>query len=140
MGDCSDTVGSMNASFKCSERKQGAFLYLPFYGNTTDTVRTKAYETYIRKHCDSWIEFAISNDFDVQLEDIILVTGCDLTSSWAMATFVDSSDLKINLRVHASANESATFQWSDSTQPHNNESTQVSQSSLYFFFPADLGK
>jgi hypothetical protein len=132
MGNCSGTVGSMSTSFKCSERKQGAFLYLPFSGNTVDTVRTKAYETYIRKHCDSWIEFAISNDFDVRLEDIILVTGCDLTSSWAMATFVDSLDLKINLRVQAFENESATFQWSDSTQPHNNESNQVSQSNLYF--------
>ena len=72
------------------------------------------------------------NDFDVRLEDIILVTGCDLTSSWAMATFIEPSGLKINLRVQAFENGSARFQWSDSTQPHNNEPNQVSQGSLCF--------
>jgi hypothetical protein len=78
------------------------------------------------------MEFAISNDIDVRLEDIILVTGCDLASSWAMATFVDSSNLRINLRVKTLPDKRATFEWSNSTQPHNNESNEVSQSSLYF--------
>ncbi|KAH9074229.1 hypothetical protein EDB83DRAFT_2219081 [Lactarius deliciosus] len=73
-------------SFQC-RRDKGAFLSLPFDGLDEDAIRTKAFEMYIRKHCDSWLEFAISNDLDVLLEDIVLVTGCDLTS---MKTYTET--------------------------------------------------
>ncbi|KAH9008785.1 hypothetical protein EDB85DRAFT_1542726 [Lactarius pseudohatsudake] len=112
-----------SASFRC-RRNKGAFLSLPFNANRADTIRTKAFETYIRKHYDSWLRFAIVNDLDVRLEDIILVTGCDLTSSWAMAAFVNSWDPEITLSVHASRAGGARFQWSVTNQPHNNETKQ----------------
>ncbi|KAH9074324.1 hypothetical protein EDB83DRAFT_1955510 [Lactarius deliciosus] len=115
-----DEAGS--ASFKC-RRSKGAFLSLPFNADSVDAIRTKAFETYIRKHCDSWLEFAVINDLDVRLEDIILVTGCDLTSSWAMATFFNSSD-PIRLSVQPSQTGSARFQWDVTNQHHNNEPNQ----------------
>ncbi|KAH9172744.1 hypothetical protein EDB89DRAFT_1885764 [Lactarius sanguifluus] len=81
-----------SASFRC-RRNKGAFLSLPFNADSVDAIRTKAFETYIRKHCDSWLSVCrLSMILDVRLEDIILVTGCDLTSSWAMAAFVNSLD------------------------------------------------
>ncbi|KAH9057207.1 hypothetical protein EDB87DRAFT_1565573 [Lactarius vividus] len=92
---CSNTVtvdSYTSASFRCSRNNKGAFLSLPLNGVREDAIRTKAFETYIRKHCDSWLEFASVNEIDVRLEDIIFVTGCDLTSSWAMAAFVNSLD------------------------------------------------
>ena len=93
-----------------------------------DAIRTKAFETYIRRNCDSWLEFASINDLDVRLEDIIFVTGCDLTSSWAMATFVNSLNPEMTLHVRTSQAGSATFQWNATNQPHHNEPDQVRQS------------
>ncbi|KAI9456373.1 hypothetical protein BJY52DRAFT_1276518, partial [Lactarius psammicola] len=122
-----------SASFKCSRRNNGAFLSLPFNGVSEDAMRTKAFETYIRKHCDSWLEFAWANDIDVRLEDIILVTGCDLTSSWAMAAFVNPLDLEISLNVRPTEAGSARFQWTMTNQPHHNEvSENVEKSHCVF--------
>jgi len=95
-----------------------------------DAIRTKAFETYIRKHCDSWLEFAWANEIDVRLEDIIFVTGCDLTASWAMAAFVNPLDPEISLHVRAIEAESARFWWTVTNQPHHNEPNQVRQTCL----------
>jgi hypothetical protein len=118
------------ASFKCRARNKGAFLSLPFNCDSVDAIRTKAFETYTRKHCDSWLEFAIANNLDARMEDIILVTGCDLTSSWAMAAFVNPLHPEMRLGVQAFEAGSARFQWSVTNQPHNNEPNQVRQTSL----------
>jgi hypothetical protein len=129
-----DFSGPEDASFRCRRNnKGGAFLSLPFSGVSEDAIRTKAFETYIRKHCDSWLEFAIINNLDVRLEDIILVTGCDLIASWAMAVYMNSSDPEITLHVQRSAEAGiAEFQWSHTTQPHHNEPNQVRQTYLHF--------
>jgi hypothetical protein len=105
---------------------KGAFLCLPFHARRQDAIRTKVFETYIRTHCDSWLELAILGGFDVKLEDIIFVTGCDLTSSWAMATFMNPPwDAEMSLTVEPVGPASARFQWEASSQPHNNERDQV---------------
>jgi hypothetical protein len=121
-----------SASFKCSRRNKGAFLSLPFNGVRKDAIRTKAFEMYTRKHCDSWLEFASINGLDVHLEDIILVTGCDLTSSWAVAAFVNSLNPEISLHVRTSEAGSARFQWTVTNQPHHNEPDQVGRTRLLF--------
>ena len=114
-----------NASFRC-RRGKGAFLSIPFNARREDAIRTKVFETYIRTHCDSWLELAILGGFDVKLEDIIFVTGCDLTSSWAMATFTNPPwDAEMSLSVLPVGRASARFQWTAPSQPHNNEPTEV---------------
>ena len=117
MDDLSGPDEPTSALFKCRRNnKGGAFLSLPFNSVREDTIRIKAFEAYIRKHCDSWIEFMVINDVDItRLEDIILVTGYDLTSSWAMGVF---NDREMTLHVP--------------NQPRNNEPNQVRQSYLSF--------
>ena len=123
--------GPEDASFRCrSNNKGGAFLNLPFSGVSKDAIRTKAFETYIRKHCDSWLEFASLNNLDAKLEDIILVTGCDLIASWAMAVYMNPMDPDITLRVQRLPAGSATFHWSHTSQRHHNEPNQVRQNCL----------
>lgn len=113
------------ALFRC-RRGKGAFLSLPFNAYREDAIRTKVFETYIRRHCDSWLELAIIGGYDVKLEDIIFVTGCDLTSSWAMATFMQPPwDADMTLSIRPVGPASARFQWTAPSQPHNNESNQV---------------
>ncbi|KAH9003554.1 hypothetical protein EDB86DRAFT_2377455 [Lactarius hatsudake] len=114
----------VTSAFRCSRSNKGAFLSLPLNGVREDATRTKAFEAYIRKHCDSWLEFASANEIDVRLEDIIFVTGCDLTASWAMAAFVNSLDQEVSLNVRVSEAGSARFQWDPTSQPHHNEPNQ----------------
>ena len=118
--------GVLNATFRCRGRK-GAILSLPFNGHRMDAIRTELFETYMIKHCASWVELAIMGVFDVKLEDIIFVTGCDLTSSWAMAVFMYPRDAEMSLSVQPVGYASARFQWAalNWSQPHNSESTQV---------------
>ncbi|KAI9456371.1 hypothetical protein BJY52DRAFT_1121208 [Lactarius psammicola] len=130
---------STSALFKCSRRNKGAFLSLPFNGVSEDAMRTKAFETYIRKHCDSWLKFALAKEIDVRLEDIILVTGCDLTSSWAMAAFVNPLDPEISLSVRPTEAGSARFQWTVTNQPHHNEPSEVRQTCLCFLLHQPRG-
>jgi len=114
-----------NATFRC-RGGEGAFLTLPFGAHREDAIRTKVFETYLIKHCASWLDLAIIGGFDVKLEDIIFVTGCDLTSSWAMGTFMyPPRDAEMSLSVQPVGPASARFQWAASSQSHNNESTQV---------------
>jgi hypothetical protein len=120
-----EDIHAPNASFR-SKRGKGAFLSIPFNAHREDAIRTKIFETYIRKHCDSWLELAITWGFDVRLEDILLVTGCDLTSSWAMGAFMNPPwDAEMSLFVHPVGPTSATFHWESHNQPHNNEPQQV---------------
>ena len=142
MDDLSGPDEPTSALFKCRKHnKGGAFLSLPFKSVREDTIRIKAFETYIRKHCDSWIEFMVNNDLDItRLEDIILVTGCDLTSSWAVGAFTKPLGREMTLHVQASrAAGSAVFQWSPTNQPRNNEPNEVRQSYLYFLLHRPRG-
>jgi hypothetical protein len=69
--------------------------------------------------------------YDVKLEDIIFVTGCDLTSSWAMAAFMNPPwDAEMSLSVQpvqrpGFPSGAARFQWTAPSQPHNNEPNEV---------------
>ncbi|KAF8267554.1 hypothetical protein EI94DRAFT_1730277 [Lactarius quietus] len=118
---CSSTV---SIGHHGAEREAAAPLPVDATITLFKSKRDKALETYTRKHCDCWLDFAIINSLDVQLEDIILVTGCDLTSSWAMAVFVNPLEPEITLTVQPSGSGSAEFQWSHTSQPHHHETTQ----------------
>lgn len=104
--------GNATISYRC-RRKLGAFLSLPYDGYREDVIRTKAFEDYIRDHCESWFAFAQRNRLDVQrMEDIILVSGCTLVTAWAAAAFVDSNlDSEISLGSQTLGSSGATFQW-----------------------------
>ena len=91
-------------------RKQGALLTLPQDGIRKDVIRTKGFEDYIRDHVDSWYSFAVRKRLDVErMEDLILVTGCTLVTSWGVAAFIDSAqDPEVLLRSHGNV-----FEWQE---------------------------
>jgi len=46
------------------------------------------------------------------MEDLILVTGCTLVTSWGIAAFSDNTqDAVVSLRSHASDGGGASFDW-----------------------------
>ena len=87
-------------TYSC-RKKQGALLALSQDGLRKDVIRTKVFEDYIRDHVDSWYSFAVQRRLDVErMEDLILVTGCTLVTSWGVAAFVDSAqDAEVLLKL-----------------------------------------
>ena len=57
---------------------------------------------YIRENVDRWFSFAQRRRLGVErMEELILVTGCTLVTSWGVAAFVDrTEDAEVLLRVN----------------------------------------
>ena len=94
-------------------RSRGAFLSLPNGGHREDVIRTKVFEDYIRDHVDRWFYWAQNNKLGVErMEDLILVSGCTMVTSWAAAAFVDSIfEAEISLASRILSNVAASFAW-----------------------------
>lgn len=102
-------------TYKC--RGHGALLFLPNGGRSVDIIRTKLFEDYIRDNAYSWFRWAKKRGLPVQhMEDLILVTGCTLATSWAAAVFDgtaprDSDAMTISLEVRKPDDSEAQFAW-----------------------------
>ena len=123
----------------CKCKGRGALLSLPNGGCSNDVIRTKAFEDYIRDNVVRWFTWAQNNKLGVgKLEDLILVSGCTLVTSWAAATFVDdtsSSDAKISLASKPLNNGGPNFVWSNkqgSVMFHNSQFDPV-RSPVYVY-------
>ncbi|KAI0061929.1 hypothetical protein BV25DRAFT_1916584 [Artomyces pyxidatus] len=99
-GNVSGATSLIGAQLSFStSRELGAMLAVPQEGRRFDVCSRAAYETYIHTHCDRWLAFADMHQLGIRLDDIILVTGCDLTPSWAMAAFM-SRESDSSVSVH----------------------------------------
>jgi len=50
------------------------------------------FEDYIRDNVASWFDWSHKNGLDVErMEDLVLVTGCTLVTSWATTAFLGRS-------------------------------------------------
>lgn len=97
-------------TYKCQGR--GALLSLPRGGRREDVIRTRVFEDYVRDHVVYWFNWARNARLPVeQMEDLILVTGCTLVTSWAMAVFDDINEAQVSLIDRAFNNEGAGFLW-----------------------------
>jgi hypothetical protein len=95
--------------YNCPAR--GALLYLPLGGLHKDAVCKGPFEDYIRDNVESWFSWAQEKKLDVErMEDIILVTGCTLAISWAVAAFVETKPAAISLESTA-FDDKASFVW-----------------------------
>lgn len=80
-----------SVELECMSR-QGAALVIKHHANREDTSCKLALREYMLKNYKSWFAF-IRNRLKayVQLSDLILVTGCDMTADWATAVFVSNA-------------------------------------------------
>ena len=94
---------------------RGALLSLPNGGRRLDVIRTKVFQDYIRNHVDGWFNWAQNNGLGVErMEDLILVSGCTLVTSWAAAACVDNTfGAEISLGSGLVSNVGASFVWSN---------------------------
>ena len=110
---------SMGQMYECQARTHGALLSLPHGGHSEDVIRTKVFEDYIRDNVDSWFRWSKRRGFPVErMEDLILVTGCTLATSWAAAVFdnnkmstAGSDAATISLDIQKSNCGRAQFSW-----------------------------
>ncbi|TFY74339.1 hypothetical protein EWM64_g9674 [Hericium alpestre] len=68
-------------------RPEGASVILPQGASGEDVNDEEIFLDYIVANCDSWLAFTESKGFGVDMKDILLVTGRDLTSSWTPVVF-----------------------------------------------------
>ena len=96
-------------------RNCGALLSLPNGGHHEDVIRAQGFEDYVQDHVGSWFTWAQKNRLGVErVEDLILVSGCTLVTSWAAAASVDDTmDAEISLASRALNNGGASYVWSN---------------------------
>jgi hypothetical protein len=99
-------------------------LSLPRGGYREDAIPTAAFEKYIRNNVINWFSWAQKKELDVQrVEDLILVSGCTLVTSWAAAAFVDPAiNAEISLESRTLSSGGTNFVWSNIQGPvvHHN--------------------
>ena len=90
-------------------------MSLPNGGLHEDVIRLQTFQDYIQDHVDSWSTWAQKNRLSVErVEDLILVSGCTLVTSWAAAAFVDDTmDAEISLASRALDKGGSSFVWSN---------------------------
>ncbi|KAI0086257.1 hypothetical protein BDY19DRAFT_370479 [Irpex rosettiformis] len=95
--------------FSCSH-DQGALLILKSPASQEVVHPNRAFRDYMRKHHDSWYDFARRRGLDIQPGHIILVRGWVKTSEWAVAAFTDSGkNHEVNFEADAGPFAKASF-------------------------------
>ncbi|KAN0116119.1 hypothetical protein V8E52_006176 [Russula decolorans] len=90
-------------TFKYNRTRGAAILSLPVTARREDTLALGDFKLWIVKHIDSWFAFARKLGLGIErIEEIILVTGCDRTKSWAnIAFFGNQPDSQVSFGVRA---------------------------------------
>jgi hypothetical protein len=135
---------SLGQMYQCKAQNRGALLSLPHKGHRKDVIPLNVFEDYIRDNVDKWFRWSKKMKLPVEhMEDLILVTGCTLVTSWATAAFdaempVDYSDATtISLETIKIRGNRAQFIWRNirgNVEYHNSRFDSVS-SLRYLFSP-----
>ena len=76
-----------------------------------DTLSRKHFREWITNHIDSWFAFTQYLGLDIEMEDIVLVTGFHRTRSWSNISFSEvQAKAKLSLGVEV-AGSSASVHW-----------------------------
>jgi hypothetical protein len=75
-----------------------------------DATARRAFAKCIIKHIDEWFAFARERDLGISREDIILVTGCHLTRTWATIAFREEGE-QVSFGVQVSGVSNAAWQF-----------------------------
>ena len=95
-------------------------MFLPHEGHREDIVRKRVFEEYIRDHVVDWFTWTQVNKLGVErIEELILVSGCTLATSWAVVAFIDNTrEAEISLASRTLGhNGEAEFIWSNVRGP-----------------------
>jgi len=101
------------ASFSCTNRRGGALLSLPVEAQRQDTRARGAFGKWMLHHIDSWLAFTRRLGLGIeQMEEIVLVTGCHLTRSWANVTFLEGqTHAQASFGINVTQGRSVCINW-----------------------------
>ena len=75
-----------------------------------DTAARGDFAKYITKHINEWFAFTQERGLGIGREDIILVTGCHLTRTWATIAFQDREEqVSFGVQVYGVSNVTWQF-------------------------------
>lgn len=99
-------------TYKCQGR--GALLSLPHGGRRQDVIHKKLFEKYIEDNVVSWFKWSKDRKLPVKrIEDLVIVYGCTMVTSWAAAAFDDNAaGAQVSLSSIPLDNGGAKFEWS----------------------------
>jgi hypothetical protein len=101
--------------YQCWAQDRGALLSLPHKGHRKDVKPIKAFQNHIKENVDSWFRWSKEMMLPPEhIEDLILVTGCTLVTSWAAAAFdgrMSVDPTTISLETRKSDGGGAQFFW-----------------------------
>ncbi|KAK7040784.1 hypothetical protein VNI00_009690 [Paramarasmius palmivorus] len=93
-----------------NETVEGAILILPDGCSRIDLVNRATFLDQAIKHGASWLEYAASRRQEPT--ELYLITGCDKTSSWGIASFVEGGDETLSLVFNEIENNGkTTYKW-----------------------------
>ncbi|KAI9440174.1 hypothetical protein BJY52DRAFT_1129192 [Lactarius psammicola] len=105
------TMGSAEVSFSCT-RKRGAVLSFPVVARREDTVSRDHFRKWIIRHIDTWLAFTQMHGLGIEMEDILLVTGCHRTRSWTNIAFNEvQAGAQLSLKVDVADALGANVHW-----------------------------
>ena len=131
--------------YQCRAHHRGALLSLPHKGHCKDVISKNVFGDYIKDNVDNWFRWSKKMKLPVErMEDLVLVTGCTLVTSWAAAVFdahmsVNSNATAISLEARESdePDGGAQFFWRNirgTVEYHNSRFNPV-RSSGHVFSP-----
>ena len=104
-------IGSAEVSFSCT-KKLGAVMSLPVTARCEDTLSLGHFRNWISKNIDSWFAFTEMHGLDLDMEDIVLATGCHRTRSWSNVAFTEvHTDAQFSLGVEVAGALGANINW-----------------------------
>ena len=100
-------------------------MCLPHNGHREDAICHGLFKDYIRDKVESWFEWSKKRGLGIErIEDLILVSGRTLVTSWGAAVFLDhgQEETAISLAVHTLPNGGGRFAWRliNRLVPHRN--------------------
>jgi hypothetical protein len=118
-------------------RGHGALLSLPCGGYREDTIHKRMFRERIRDNVVSWFNWSRNADLSVdRMDDLILVTGCTLVTSYASAVLDGYiADAQISLVSRPLNNGGASFVWSNIRgiiEHHDSQLSLVCLSRLHY--------
>jgi hypothetical protein len=118
-------------------RGPGALLSLPCGGFREDAIQKRMFRERIQDNVDSWFNWSRNADLPVdRMDDLILVTGCTLVTSYASAVLEDHiADAQTSLVSRPLNNGGASFVWSNirgTIEYHDSQLNPVCLSRLHY--------
>jgi hypothetical protein len=99
---------SPGATLECRVRgKAGAGLLTKYHTYDHIAVQLSRFKRLMVRHCRSWLRFAHREDYEVEMQDLILVTGVSLTRDWALFAYDSVPEREVTIKLEVANMSSA---------------------------------